>query len=208
MINDRTGTVTFLDKVIVGTVFILSCIIGISMAVKPNWIHRLGKNQNSTNNKSLTNQIKHQGHHPVCKEFKEHIIKIGNNVYCAGCTGLAAGSVIAIILMCIYIIISFESNDELTQLFLSFGFTILSLILLQNMPGPKSASTRVITNIGLPIGFYFIVIGTLEYTGESIPGLIAVVISVLFVDTRIQVSNWRHKKICRICDRTCKVYQD
>jgi len=178
------------------------------MAVWPNWVHRLGIKVKLKIQKNQSHQIKHQGHHPVCKKFKEHTIKIGDNVYCAGCTGLAVGAGFAIVLMCIYLIIRFESYNELSELFLALGFIIIGMILLQNMPGPGSASTRVISNSGLPVGCFFIVIGTLEYTGDIIPGLIAVAISVLLVDTRIQVSNWRHVIICKFCENECKVYND
>jgi hypothetical protein len=77
-----------------------------------------------------------------------------------------------------------------------------------NLRRVRSASARVVTSAGLPAGFYFIIIGTLEYTGDTISGLIAVVISFLLLDTRIQISNWKHVITCKLCKNECKVYID
>lgn len=210
LINDRAGTVTFNEKVIVGTAFILSCMLGISMAVRPNWIHRLGKDQSSTKQtlpKQLE-QISREGHHPTCKNFESHTIKISNKQHCAGCTGLAAGAVIGIVLMCLYLIIPFQMNDNIPELFLTIGFIIIGLIFLKIMTMPKTASTHIISNAGLPLGFFFVVIGILELTGDIVSGLIAVIISFLWLDTRIQISNWRHTITCKVCKKSCKVYYE
>ena len=101
-----------------------------------------------------------------------------------------------------------EMNDNVTELFLTTGFIIIGLIFLKIMTMPKSASTHIISNVGLPLGFFFVVIGAFQLTGDVISGLIAVIISFLWLDTRIQISNWRHSIICKICKKECKVYID
>jgi hypothetical protein len=180
------------------------------MAVRPNWIHRLGKDPSSTNQKSPEQSvlIRREGHHPTCKNFESHTITIGDKKHCAGCTGLALGAVIAILLMSIYILMPLEMNANVTELFLTTGFIIIGLIFLKIMTMPKRTSTHIISNAGLPLGFFFVVIGAFQLTGDVISGLIAVIISFLWLDTRIQISNWRHSIICKICKKSCKVYID
>jgi hypothetical protein len=210
MVNGRNGSVTFNDKIIVGFAFIISCILGISMAFKPNWIHRIGEEPKSTIQKSTKQNasISREGHHPTCKNFKNHTFNINNIKYCAGCMGLAIGAVIAIISMCMYLINPLEMGRELTDIFLATGFMIIGLIFLKILTRQTTVSTHIISNTCLPLGFYLVVVGTLEYTGDVISSLIAVMISFLWLDTRIQISNWRHTVICRICENNCKVYKD
>ncbi|MCJ7696417.1 MAG: hypothetical protein MUO40_13470, partial [Anaerolineaceae bacterium] len=55
-------------KLVVGGAFIISCMLGIYAAVKPDWYPKGGDGQQS--------QIKMIGHHPDCEEFNNHVIKI------------------------------------------------------------------------------------------------------------------------------------
>ena len=51
-----------------------------------------------------------------------------------------------------------------------------------------------------------IIISTLENTGDLIFGLIAILASFLFLETRIQISLLKHINICNKCIKDCKMH--
>ena len=94
------------DRIFVSGLFIISCLIGISLAFYPGWIRKSIKERIlGTKRKNIQKPArKREGHHPNCERFKNHTIKIKKNVYCAGCLGLVVGCVISIILTFFYIL--------------------------------------------------------------------------------------------------------
>lgn len=197
------------DKLVIGGAFITSCIFGISLAIWPSWHKKLVISRNHDANKQQEQKTnrERQGHHPNCNQFQNHIIRIKNKTYCAGCLGLTIGSIISIFFMIIYLIIA--SNNSLTtfHFFIILGFIIIGIIYIEIMLPIRHAVIHVISNIFLVIGFLLITIGIFEITGNRIYGFACILLSFLWLDTRIQLSNWRHGLICGNCTETCKVYK-
>ena len=94
------------DKLLISGLFISSCIFGISLAIHPGWFRRLIKhgNQDSNKEKSKKTKLTFKGHHPDCDQFKHHILTVNDKIHCAGCLGLALGSLLSIFLGVIYVI--------------------------------------------------------------------------------------------------------
>jgi len=67
-------------------------------------------------------------------------------------------------------------------------------------------SARLVSNLVMPVGFFLIAIGLLESSGNAAYGLVGVVISFLWLDTRIRLSRRRHIRICSSCGEACKSY--
>jgi hypothetical protein len=61
-------------------------------------------------------------------------------------------------------------------------------------------------NAILPVGFVLVTVGAAESTGKVAIGLLAVLISFLWLETRIHISDWKHAEICRKCGRECRSY--
>jgi hypothetical protein len=185
------------DKVVVGGAFIISCIFGIFAAVKPDRIYPKGGQQS---------QIKMIGHHPDCEAFNNHVIKIKNTILCPGCYGLALGCVISILLMSGYIV--FPIKIQLIHLYIVviLGMLLIVLNYVEITIPARRAYFHLISNIFLVISFFLIILGILHLTGNMIYGLLAVLISYLWLDTRVQLSVWRHSQVCQNCNESCKVY--
>ncbi len=196
------------DKLIVGGAFISSCILGISFAIKPNWIGRFIKRGRHDENEQQSHMKtrKRQGHHPDCEKFKSHVIKTKNKVICASCSGLAVGSLISIFLMATYIFIPSEIPLTILYIFIILGLIIIILNYIEIVIPTRNARIHVIFNALLVISFFLIIIGIFELTGSIIYGIFGVIISFLWLDTRILLSKWRHSEICKSCSETCKVY--
>lgn len=196
------------ELIFVSITFIISCIIGISLTVYPGWIRRVLKNKNhELNNKTIKKiERKRQGHHPNCEQFKSHTIKIKNKILCAGCFGLAIGSIISILLIIIYIFFSIKISSDISLYLLIICFIIIGLVFLEIMLNKQKTVIHIISNGLLIISFLTITISITEITGSAMYGIISIILSFLWLDTRIQLSNWNHGQICKNCNKNCKMY--
>lgn len=201
-------TIYIFNKLIVGGAFISSCLLGLSFAVKPNWIKRLTKQgwHDESERQSQTKKRKRQGHHPDCEKFQTHIIRTKNKVLCAGCSGLALGSILSIFLTSGYIILPSEFPSIVLYIFIMLGMILIILNYIEIVIPIRNALFHLIFNVFLVISFLFIVIGVFELTGNVIYGIFGIITAFLWLDTRIQLSKWRHYEICRNCSETCKAY--
>lgn len=187
------------DKLVVGGAFIISCIFGIYAAVKPDRIYPKGGDGQQS-------QIKIIGHHPDCEEFNNHVIKINNTILCPGCYGLALGSAISILLMSGYIVFPIEIQQIHLYVLVILGMLLIVLNYVEIIIPARIAYFHLISNIFLVISFFLVILGILHLTGNMIYGLSAVLISYLWLDTRIQLSDWCHSQVCQNCNESCKVY--
>ena len=201
------GEIKILDKTIICVVFIICCIFGISLAFKPNWIRSYRKRK-IIKNKSMKDRltILRQGHHPTCGQFEKHTIKFNNKILCAGCTGLILGAVSASVFMVIYVLIGFNVSTTFFYFLIILGLIFIAANFILTFLQPKNAGGQLISSIALIIGFLFVVLGIFELTGEIIYGLIGIIISFLWLDTRIQLSYFRHSELCNNCQKICKAY--
>jgi hypothetical protein len=195
------------DKIFVVLLFILICLFGLSLSLYPRWYKKFKIDRNiinvdKKNNKIIRNRI---GHHPDCIYFKKHTLKIKNKTICAGCTGLALGSIISIILICFYLYLN-VIYSELYNLFLIIGLIFVFQIFLEIMIPKRNVIIHTISNILHVLGFFLITVSILEITGNIIYTSIVIFISFLFLETRIHLSLYNHSLICKKCKKDCKMY--
>lgn len=197
-----------LDKSLVGGVFIASCVLGVSLAIKPGWTRRLTAGKGSEAAREFGQVRGRRGHHPDCKHFESHTVKWRDRTLCAGCTGLATGSIASILLMSLYVVLPAELSLVVLQVLLVLGLVLVGTKYIEPLLPLNGASARLISNGLLVVGFFLIVMSALELSSSAVFGILGVVISFLFLDTRVQISRWRHVKTCRDCSEDCKVYLD
>ena len=198
-------TIQMSDKLAIGVAFILSCMSGICVAIKPNLTKRLPKR--GSHDRQPIQTIELRGHHPECEQFKSHTIKIRNKILCPGCSGLAMGSIISITLMSFYILFLKEIPQAILPILIILGIVLIAFSYIEIVIPTRRTYLHLISNVFLVISFLLIIIGIFHLTGSVIYGLFAVLISFLWLDTRIQLSNWHHSRICKNCSETCKVFR-
>jgi hypothetical protein len=198
----ETNESTFFDRSIVGSIFIISLLFGISISKKPGWYKPKKKNVKNNHEKKMSRDFK--GHHPNCEGFSDHTIKIKNKTYCAGCLGLSIGSSINIALIITYIIIDDLIIDFRILLLIGIIF-VISLFFIFIFLKRKPLS-RVVSNAIFILSFFFIIISIIEITGSFIFGLLSGLLCFLFIDTRIKISKWTHINTCINCEKDCKRY--
>jgi hypothetical protein len=206
--SSDNSNLVFFDYIMVAGAFITSSLFGLSFALKPNWIKRAVEKRkgNEDVNSNQNSNITRLGHHPDCKEFEYHVIKTQKRTICSGCTGLAIGSVISILMMIAYLIRTPAIPSNILNLLFIMGFLFIALNYIVVINPKKNSFLHMISNVFLIIGFFLIVLSVLEITGNSILAIIAVIISYLWMDTRIQISKMRHNATCRRCTKSCKAY--
>jgi len=200
--QDNFSEMDLTDRLMLGGMFITSCALGISLAVWPNW----RKRKISTSGSGGTSGRKFRGHHPDCQRFKNHTIYIKNKYYCAGCLGLSLGAAMTVCIMLLYIFISinFDSQIAWTLLFVGFGFVIINL--LESGNKNLKPGRHVISNVLLVSGFFLAITMTFHITANLTYAFFALLVSFLWLDTRIRLSKKRHRLICRKCRRSCKCF--
>jgi len=195
-------------KLFIGGLFIGSCLFGISIAQYPGWYKKLIHQKKHNLNKQQTNKTarKRKGHHPDCEPFQYHTIRTQKKIFCAGCFGLSLGSILSISVMVLYIIIENNMSSTLFYLFLFIGIIIIDLIFIETFLSIKNTMVHIIANVLLVISFLLICISILEITGNPLFVALGILFSILWLDTRIHLSNWRHTLICKNCGENCKMY--
>lgn len=197
------------DRLIVGGAFIASSVYGLALAIRPGWNSRpKGEPLPITPVATRESHTRsRRGHHPDCGRFSDHVIRWRGRVLCAGCTGLAVGSATSILIMSLFIIISPQFPASVWQWFLVLGLAMVGAKYLEPMVLRSTASVRLAFNALLVVGLLFVVLGAFQLTGNAIFGLLAIVLSFLFLDTRVQLSAIRHSKTCTGCVEDCKAYR-
>ncbi|MCK5291389.1 MAG: hypothetical protein KAR39_05185 [Thermoplasmata archaeon] len=204
----ESGSTTFNDKLIVGGAFVASCLFGISLALRPGWTRRSSRARGHAHiaDKRERSGRRMTGHHPDCEEFDGHVMEFMGRTVCSGCTGLALGSIVAIIFTISYIALQVDVDAWILFVLLIVGIVLVALSLADIILSLGKAGLHNRINIFLVIGFFLVVVSVHQLTGSAAFGLIAIIISFLWLDTRIQLSSKRHRDICLACDQSCKTY--
>jgi hypothetical protein len=193
------------ERLLVAGAFMGSCVLGISLAIWPGWFRRSGGGHPGAHGKIAGGRGR-LGHHPDCKSFQSHVLRTKARALCAGCTGLALGSLVSILLTSVYVILPLGVQPAILHALIALGILLVIVSYVEIAAPARNVLVHVTANTLLVVGFSSLVIGTFQLTGSLAYGLLAVVISFLLLDTRIQLSNWRHSRVCTDCRESCKSY--
>jgi hypothetical protein len=115
------------------------------------------------------------------------------------------GSALAMALMFVYLFVS--SPDARKGVLVMFlGMILVALCLMEIAIKQGTQWSHLIANCLLMLGFFLVTVGMISSTGKVVYGLMAIVICFLWLDTRIQFSDWRHARTCNSCGRSCGFY--
>jgi hypothetical protein len=200
----RPSHPSFIEKNIVYLVFVTSCALGIYQSRKGGLL-RDSSEKTDASQPTRATRPGYVAHHPNCGSFDDRILLIRGKRTCGGCLGMLLGSAAAAALMAVYLLLSSEWANEGVLVVLT-GMIIVAFCLVEIAMKHGTPWSHVIANSLLMIGFFFVTIGMIGSTGEGAYGLLAIVICFLWLDTRIQLSDWRHARTCDSCGRNCGFY--
>jgi hypothetical protein len=189
-------------KPFVGSVLFLISAGGSLAAVSPRTCsatHGAQTVETSKSSSLKTGSVSSEGHHPDCGKFSDHTIRVMGNSYCAACTGLLIGGVMAMSVTILYFFLGLNAE--------AMGFPAV----LMGQFGPAlgllqfkfKSWIRLSANVLFVLGSCLILVGIdkLEqnvFVDAYLTGLI-----LLWILTRVIISQWDHCRICFACGFSC-----
>lgn len=194
----------FWRKPLIGSFFTTICIIGSIAAVSPR---RCSKTFDThlTKNKADTDigggfLVKSKGHHPDCGRFSAHVARYRGVSYCAACTGLLVGVVIALATAVPYFFLGFNFIQvSLPAVVVGQMGIVLGLLQLRFNGWVRSAANALFV-----FGSSLILIGIDQHVGSVFFDLYLIGLVMFWILTRIMISWWDHSRICLACGFSCK----
>ena len=202
----RQNSVQLADKLVVGGVLIGIAAFGASLAVRPRWTAGIMKDASHglEDGQTAIPGRRRVGHHPDCDRFDGHRARLRGRIVCAGCAGMALGAAFSITLAVLYIVLPMKMDLALSVILVHLGIILVGAYFIDVGLHNASGVSRMRASALLPLAFLSVTVGLLESTGNVSYSLIGIVVSVLWLDTRIQVSIRRHERICQDCGEACK----
>lgn len=202
------------QKPLIFSIFVSICFLGIMAGLFPSKclkiIHsqkKVNSNISPTSNQEISKKF--MGHHPDCGNFSEHVLSFRNSKYCAGCTGLVAGATIAIIGSLFYITnpLNFNLNSGII---LWIGIAGVTLTLFQHTFIDIDVScVKLISNVIFVLGSFFVLLGIDMINGGLFIELYFLTLALMWIYTRILISEKNHQRICADCDiKSCEFLEN
>ena len=198
-------------KPVIGSIFGSICVLGIIAVFFPKHcsaMFRLAKGDRETSS-SAYDLASHgssptlRGHHPDCEGFSAHVVRTDSKTFCAACTGLLLGGLIALIGTVFYFFGDWHiaQNGFLVAFMgvLGVGFGLLQF--------KFRSFVRLLLNVFFVLGAFFVLVGIEELTQSVLVDLFLVVLTVFWLFTRILLSQWDHYRICYTCESPCEFRQ-
>ena len=191
----------------VGLIFITICLFGGIAGIRPSTCSLSlsfgAKQEDQAIQESVAQKgIARRGHHYLCEDFSTHVLIIGENVLCAGCTGLSTGAAIAIVGTLLYFMIGIPLNAA--ELVFWIGFAGVAVGVLQHniyhALGNARGSFRFMLNVFFVIGAFLLLVGADQLAGSIAVDSYILLIVLFWIYTRISMSNSEHQRICSHCD--------
>jgi hypothetical protein len=143
-------------------------------------------------------EISYKGHHPTCENFSSHVIQIGGKIYCAGCSGLVVGALIALAGTAYYFFLQDPSAQFIALSFWA-GLAEVTLGLLQYELFVNKASLHFLLNIIFVVGALLLLIGVNEMNGSLSLSIYFLLVILFLINVRSTLSRLEHEKKCSIC---------
>jgi hypothetical protein len=197
-------------KPVVGSIFGSICILGILATFFPK--HCSGVFDFRKDEKGSRSHLNHfashgasstvRGHHPDCESFSTHVFRVGNRTFCTACTGLLLGGLSALVGTILYFFSNWRVEQDSSLLvwvgILGVGFGLFQF----NFRG----IFRLFLNAFFAFGAFLILTGVDELVRSVKVDLFLIALTLFWLFTRISLSQWDHRRICRACRvATCEI---
>jgi hypothetical protein len=187
-------------KPIVGLVFASICLFGMIAVLFPEKCSEIFDSQE--NGELTTMHVKNgnscaviQGHHPDCGGFSDHVVSLGKHSLCAACTGLFIGAIMALVGTVFYFFMNWSVGEPvLLTVFVGVTGVVLGFLQLRS-----KGIVRLALNICFVFGAFLVMTGIDKSVGSVFLDLFLVALIVFWILTRILLSQWDHRRICRRC---------
>jgi len=198
-------------KPLVGSTYSVVCVLGILAVFFPktcSTFFDFGKQEKRQNrffgfkrNKSIsyTAASTLRGHHPVCGGFSAHVFRLGGKLFCATCSGLSLGALIALVGVTLFFFGNWQMGQNAFLMILVGAVGVVLGLLQSPLPTLQNSVIRLFSSTFFVVGTFLILIGNEELAHNTSVDLFFVALSVFWLLTRISLSQWDHERICSKC---------
>jgi hypothetical protein len=194
-----------LRKPVVGVMFVTICFLGMAGALFPRCIERSMREKDSStaaySNVNLHHTVTLKGHHYDCGKFSKHTIKMKEHTLCAACTGMFLGGAFAAVVAFLYF---FSDLLLINQGFVVVAFGVVAMV-IGFFEAKFAGFARMTLNVLFVLGGFLILAGLDALRASLYIDLYCLVLTVFWVFTRIQLSQWDHKRECERCGVLCEI---
>ncbi|UCE29565.1 MAG: hypothetical protein JSV85_02270 [Candidatus Bathyarchaeota archaeon] len=192
-------------KPLVGSLFGLVCTFGILAVFFPKQCSAVlssgkkGKHENRDVDVSAfhgTGSIV-KGHHPDCRNFSDHVFRVGGRRFCAACTGLLLGGLIALVGAFLYFFVDWGVGESGIQVVFVGVIGVLSGLFQFKV---KNNIVRLVVNCFFVFGALLLLVGIDGLVQSVLADLYVVALVVFWLLTRISLSQWNNWRICHTCN--------
>jgi len=188
-----------LRRPLMSAVYSVVCIVGIVAVFYPGKCRLMFQKPDvlpNANNPS-SQAVQFSGHHPDCGKFSGNRVTVRGSVFCAACSGLLVGAIVAMGGVVLFSL-GFFSPDAGSLWVLSAGEVLMLLGLAQvKMIGYVKMAVNALFVVGS-----FITLVAADFAGQSwlVDGYVLGLI-VFMLWFRILLSGWNNKRTCVACGR-------
>jgi hypothetical protein len=194
----------------IGFAFMVICILGIIAGISPSHCSLTRKRKNQIQKEiakqtdsAQTQGIRKKGHHPTCDHYSGHVITFKGSYYCAGCSGLVTGAIIAIIGTILFNFLSFPIVYPEATFWLGFIFVTIGLLQhpLYQLLKLNRGIIRFTINILFVVGSFLLLASLTQVTNSLILAIYLLMLILYWIFSRIVMSRQSHYLICSRCNR-------
>jgi len=194
----------FWQNPFVGSLLFLMCAWGSLVAVSPRRCTATHATQTAETAGALyvktDGLVSTEGHHPNCGKFSGHTIKFKGTSHCAACTGLFIGAIAAMIMIVPYFFFGLNARPISFPAIL-IGQLASALGLLQFK---FKGWAKMGVNLLFVLGTCLMLIGIDELVHSVFIDVYLMGLILVWILTRIMISQWNHHRICLACGFSCK----
>ncbi|MCW3982742.1 MAG: hypothetical protein NWE96_01955 [Candidatus Bathyarchaeota archaeon] len=173
------------------------CVLGVVAVFYPRRCRLMFKKPNvSPNpNASASSTVQFRGHHPDCEKFNANRITIRGRAFCAACSGLLIGTIVALVGVVLFSLGFFDFGSG------SLGVLVAGEVLMLLGLGQikmKGYSKMAVNGVFVIASFSILVAADL--LGQSLlldVYVLGLIVFLLWL--RILLSEWHNKRICLVC---------
>lgn len=190
-------------KPLIGSVFSVICIIGITATFFPEkcsqTLHSQRKESQTIHGNINFNlhraSIALKGHHPDCGRFSAHTILVDGQAFCAACTGLLLGGIVALIGtgLCFFV------GWDLRQLDFWYVLAGQAGVFLGFIQLKFIGYVRLVVNALFVFGTFLTLVGIDKLVANLFVDLYLIGLVIFWLWTRIIISQWDHQRTCSGC---------
>jgi hypothetical protein len=194
-----------LRKPLIGSIFSLICILGALAVILPSKCNSIlgGQKKGSyfgSHSAAPSSRVL-KGHHFDCEGYVPHTVKLGGRTLCAACSGLFLGAIVAVFGSVAYFFSS-AGVGQFSLLFLIAGMGLVALGFIQ-FKFPRLA--RLLVNALFVLGAFLVLLAVDTLLMNLFIDLYVISLTMLWILTRILLSQWDHSRICRSCTVDCEL---